>query len=179
MSAHYWAPTVLSPDGKPFDRKLIKVLLGLPTVNVLIIVFLYEDKLLVHLGAKKCYHRFCTFYMPAETVGKMGICWKQHVFFLMITPPTPSKKRKKNHRRYIFFLYIHSTVLDRTCCRVSVSRLFVAWALSVRTFTMPSGQHGRTLWNVPKLSNRFQVLRATGQPPTITPLCVLCDRTQQ
>lgn len=41
VSAHYWAPTVLSPDGKPFDKKLIKVLLGLPTVNVLIIVFLY------------------------------------------------------------------------------------------------------------------------------------------
>lgn len=39
---------------------------------------------------------------------------------------------------------------------------------------MPSGQSGRTLWNVPKLSNRFQVLRATGQPPTITPLCVSC-----
>lgn len=52
MSAHYWAPTVLSPDGKPFDRKLIKVLLGLPTVSVLIIVFLYEDKLLVQLGAE-------------------------------------------------------------------------------------------------------------------------------
>lgn len=51
MSAHYWAPTVLSPDGKPFDKKLIKVLLGLPTVNVLIIVFLYEDKLLVNPGA--------------------------------------------------------------------------------------------------------------------------------
>lgn len=39
---------------------------------------------------------------------------------------------------------------------------------------MPSGQSGRTLWNVPKLSNRFQVLRATGQPPAITPLCVSC-----
>lgn len=52
MSAHYWAPTVLSPDGKPFDKKLIKVLLGLPTVNVLIIGFLYEDKLLVYLGAE-------------------------------------------------------------------------------------------------------------------------------
>lgn len=39
---------------------------------------------------------------------------------------------------------------------------------------MPSGQSGRTLWNVPKLSNRFQVLRAIGQPPTITPLCVSC-----
>lgn len=39
---------------------------------------------------------------------------------------------------------------------------------------MPSGQSGRTLWNVPKPSNRFQVLRATGQPPTITPLCVSC-----
>lgn len=45
MSVHYWAPTVLSPDGKPFDKKLIKVLHGLPTVNVLIIVFLYEDEL--------------------------------------------------------------------------------------------------------------------------------------
>lgn len=52
VSAHYWAPTVLSPDGKPFDKKLIKVLLGLPTVNVLVIVFLYEDKLLVNLGAE-------------------------------------------------------------------------------------------------------------------------------
>lgn len=52
VSAHYWAPTVLSPDGKPFDKKLIKVLLGLPTVNVLIIVFLYEDKLLVNLSAE-------------------------------------------------------------------------------------------------------------------------------
>lgn len=50
VSAHYWAPTVLSPDGKPFDKKLIKVLLGLPGVNVLIIVFLYEDKNLVNLG---------------------------------------------------------------------------------------------------------------------------------
>lgn len=104
VSAHYWAPTVLSPDGKPFDRKLIKVLLGLPTVNVLIIVFLYEDKLLVHLGAKKCYHRFCTFYMPAETVGKMGICWKQHVFFLMITPPHPLQKKKKKPSPLHFLL---------------------------------------------------------------------------
>lgn len=52
VSAHYWAPTVLSPDGKPFDKKLIKVLLGLPTVNVLIIAFFYEDKLLVNLGAE-------------------------------------------------------------------------------------------------------------------------------
>lgn len=52
VSAHYWAPTVLSPDGKPFDKKLIKVLLGLPTVNVLIIAFLYEDKLLVNLDAE-------------------------------------------------------------------------------------------------------------------------------
>lgn len=52
--------------------------------------------------------------------------------------------------------------------------VWVAPTLSVRTFTMPSGQSGRTLWNVPKLSNRFQVLRATGQPPTITPLCVSC-----
>lgn len=52
MSAHYWAPTVLSPDGKPFDKKLIKVLLGLPTVNVLIITFFYEDNLLVNLGAE-------------------------------------------------------------------------------------------------------------------------------
>lgn len=50
MSAHYWAPTVLSPDGKPFDKKLIKVLLGLPVVNVLIIALLYEDKLLVYVG---------------------------------------------------------------------------------------------------------------------------------
>ncbi len=52
--------------------------------------------------------------------------------------------------------------------------VWVAPTLSARTFTMPSGQSGRTLWNVPKLSNRFQVLRATGQPPTITPLCVSC-----
>lgn len=52
VSAHYWAPTVLSPDGKPFDKKLIKVLLGLPTVNVLIIVLYYEDKLLVNLRAE-------------------------------------------------------------------------------------------------------------------------------
>ncbi len=52
VSAHYWAPTVLSPDGKPFDKKLIKVLLGLPTVNVLIIASFYEDKLLVNVGAE-------------------------------------------------------------------------------------------------------------------------------
>lgn len=59
---------------------------------------------------------------------------------------------------------------------VSLYWLFVGVALTLfmRTFTMPSGQSGRTLWNVPKLSNRFQVLRATGQPPTITPLCVSC-----
>lgn len=44
VSVHYWAPTVLSPDGKPFDKKLIKVLLGLPVVNVLILVILYEDE---------------------------------------------------------------------------------------------------------------------------------------
>lgn len=60
---------------------------------------------------------------------------------------------------------------------VSPCWLFVGvWAaptLSARTFTMPSGQSGRTLWNVPKPSNRFQVLRATSQPPTITTLCVI------
>lgn len=41
---------------------------------------------------------------------------------------------------------------------------------------MPRGQSGRTPWNVPKLSNRFQVLRATSQPPhrfpTIPSSCV-------
>lgn len=43
---------------------------------------------------------------------------------------------------------------------------------------MPSGQSGRTLWNVPKLSNRFQVLQATRQPPHYHPtLRVLCDKT--
>lgn len=52
VSAHYWAPTVLSPDGKPFDKKLIIVLLGLPTVNVLIIVFPSGDKHLVNLNAE-------------------------------------------------------------------------------------------------------------------------------
>lgn len=50
-------------------------------------------------------------------------------------------------------------------------------SLSLRSVTMPFGQSGRTLWNVPKLSNRFQVLRATSQAPTTTPLCVWCDRT--
>lgn len=49
---HCWAPTVLGPDGKPFDKKLIKVLLGLPTVNVLIIALLYGDKILVYLGVE-------------------------------------------------------------------------------------------------------------------------------
>lgn len=34
VSTHYWAPTVLSPDGKPFDKKLTKVLPRLPVVNV-------------------------------------------------------------------------------------------------------------------------------------------------
>lgn len=52
MSVHCWAPTVLGPDGKPFDKKLIKVLLGLPTVNVLIIALLYGDKILVYLGVE-------------------------------------------------------------------------------------------------------------------------------
>lgn len=43
---------------------------------------------------------------------------------------------------------------------------------------VPSGQSGRTLWNVPKLSNRFQVLQATRQPPHYHPtLRVLCDKT--
>lgn len=71
VSAHYWAPTVLSPDGKPFDKKLIKVLLGLPTVNVLIIVFLYEDKLLVNLGAENvitaCRPHFTFKHRPEES----------------------------------------------------------------------------------------------------------------
>ena len=49
VSVLYWATTVLGPDGKPFDKKLIKVLRRLPTVNVLIIMLLYED----NLSAKK------------------------------------------------------------------------------------------------------------------------------
>lgn len=52
MSVHCWAPTVLGPDGKPFDKKLIKVLFGLPTVNVLIIALLYGEKILVYLGVE-------------------------------------------------------------------------------------------------------------------------------
>lgn len=52
MSVHYWAPTVISPDGKPFDKKLIKVLLRLPTVNILIIAFFYQDNLIVDVSAE-------------------------------------------------------------------------------------------------------------------------------
>lgn len=84
-----------------------------------------------------------------------------HVFFLTTAQTTPPL-----------------SLVSDSCFSVSPCWLFVGvWVaptLSARTFTMPSGQSGRTLWNVPKLSNRFQVLRATGQPPTITPLCVSC-----
>lgn len=39
VSVRYWAPTVLSPDGKQFDKKLMKVFLRLPAVNVNIMLF--------------------------------------------------------------------------------------------------------------------------------------------
>lgn len=87
------------------------------------------------------------------------------VFFLVTKLATPSFAVSSDVMLFHIRLQLNCFTLLAVCRLLS---------LSVRTFTMPSGQSGRTLWNVPKLSNRFQVLRATGQPPTITPLCVSC-----
>lgn len=55
LSAHYWAPTALNPDGKPFDKKLTKVSLCLPTVNVFNQLF-YGGKLLLNISAENVDH---------------------------------------------------------------------------------------------------------------------------
>lgn len=160
MSVHYWAPTVLSPDGKPFDKKLIKVLLGMPVVHVLIIVplwrlFFFPFSLLL-----------ARVYISAETTGNLCFLSKDSTSYISnilgyYAPPCQT-----------LALVFHLVV-----CMLIEEGIWVMPRHSVRTFTMPSGQSGRTLWNVPKLSNRFQVLQATGQPPAISPLCVLCDKS--
>lgn len=183
---HCWAPTVLSPDGKPFDKKLIKVSLGLPTVNVLIIASLYGDKNPCISRCGGCCRCCCWtvffffFYMSAGMAGELSreIWRKQHVFLLMI---------QNKHGDSVFSVYAsgasRSVRSDAFECFHLVAFLSASEptsSLPARTFTMPSGQSGRTLWNVPTLSNRFQVLWATGQPPHQHPILrVLCDRTQQ
>lgn len=156
MSVHYWAPTVISPDGKPFDKKLIKVLLCLPMVNILIIVFFFiQDKLIVRVSAESVIVHLNLFKQSLQAA--CFVC------------------NDNTNGTSIFLLHTHmsDSSFSVSPCWLFVS-IRVAKTLSVRTFTMPSGQSGRTLWNVPKLSNRFQVLRATSQPPTITTLCVSC-----
>lgn len=102
--------------------------------------------------------------MLSLSLDHISIQWI-HVFFLVTIQRTPPFSVSSD----VMLFHIRLQL----CCftLLAVCRLL---SLSVRTFTMPSGQSGRTLWNVPKLSNRFQVLRATGQPPTITPFCVSC-----
>lgn len=107
----------------------------------------------------------------------VGEIWrKQHVFLLM--------NQNKHHDSVFFFRLCvgasRSVGSDAFECRFFCRHPSPASSLPARTFTMPSGQSGRTLWNVPTLSNRFQVLWATGQPPHQHPILrVLCDRTQQ
>lgn len=172
MSVHYWAPTVVSPDGKPFDKKLIKVLLRSPTVNISIIIcfvffFFNQDKHLVDVSA-----------------GSVMVAFKPHIHFSRdyrqlrdLVEITCFLSNDKQHHHLLCTHMPRSSISDSSFsvspCWLFVS-FWVAKTLSVRTFTMPFGQSGRTLWNVPKLSNRFQVLRATSQPPTITILCVSC-----